>query len=63
MIKEKEKYWHKMKGTMQLFKNDILIREYKFNDIHDRRRMFKIWNSEVKPNGIDKLELIIKLDI
>jgi len=62
-MKEKEKYWHKMKGTMQLFKNDILIREYKFNDIHDRRRMFKIWNSEVKPNGIDKLELIIKLDI
>ena len=61
MMKEK-KDWYKIKGTMQLFKNDILIREYKFNDIHDRRRMFKIWNSEVKPNGIDKLELIIKLD-
>jgi len=60
-MKEKGKDWQKMKGTMQLFKNDILIREYKFNDIHDRRRMFKIWNSEVKPNGIDKLELIIKL--
>jgi len=62
MMKEK-KDWYKIKGTMQLFKNDMLIREYKFNDIHDRRRMFKIWNSEVKPNGIDKLELIIKLDI
>ena len=61
MMKEK-KDWYKIKGTMQLFKNDMLIREYKFNDIHDRRRMFKIWNSEVKPNGIDKLELIIKLD-
>ena len=61
-MKEK-KDWYKIKGTMQLFKNDMLIREYKFNDIHDRRRMFKIWNSEVKPNGIDKLELIIKLDI
>ena len=60
-MKEK-KDWYKIKGTMQLFKNDILIREYKFNDIHDRRRMFKIWNSEVKPNGIDKLELIIKLN-
>ena len=60
-MKEK-KDWYKIKGTMQLFKNDMLIREYKFNDIHDRRRMFKIWNSEVKPNGIDKLELIIKLD-
>jgi hypothetical protein len=40
----------------------MLIREYKFNDIYGRRRILKIWNSEVKPNGIDKLELIIKLD-
>ena len=52
-----------MKGTMQLFKSDKLIREYKFNTVHDRRRMLKIWNVEVKPNGIETYELIIKLDI
>ena len=61
-MKEKGKEWYKIKGTMQLFKNDMLIREYKFNDIYGRRRILKIWNSEVKPNGIDKLELIIKLN-
>jgi len=47
---------------MQLFKNDKLIREYKFVSVHERRRMLKIWNSEVKPNGIDTYELIIRLD-
>ena len=57
-----KKEWYKMKGVMQLFKSDKLIREYRFNTVHDRRRMLKIWNSEVKPNGIDTYELIIKLD-
>jgi len=47
---------------MQLFKNDILIREYKFHDAYRRREVLKIWNSEVKPNGIDHYELIIKLE-
>ena len=51
-----------MKGVMQLFKNDRLIREYRFHSAHDRRRILRIWNSEVKPNGIDELLLIIKLD-
>jgi hypothetical protein len=51
-----------MKGVMQLFKNDNLIREYKFHNVYDRRRMLKIWNAEVKPNGIDTYELIIKLE-
>jgi hypothetical protein len=59
-MKEKGKEWHKIKGTMQLFKNDKLIREYSYQHGHDRRRMYNIWKSEVKPNGIDKLELIIK---
>ena len=63
MTKGKPKGWYNMKGTMQLFKSDKLIREYKFNTVHDRRRMLKIWNVEVKPNGIDTYELIIKLDI
>lgn len=58
-----QKDWYKMKGVMQLFKNDNLIREYKFNTVFDRRRILKIWNSEVKPNGIDTYELIIKLEI
>lgn len=44
---------------MRLFKNDKLIREYKFHDAYRRRQVLKIWNSEVKPNGIDCYELII----
>ena len=51
-----------MKGIMQLFKSDRLIREYRFHNSHDRRKILRIWNSEVKPNGIDELVLIIKLD-
>jgi len=47
---------------MQLFKNDKLIREFKFYDAYRRRAVLKIWNSEVKPNGIDIYQLIIKLD-
>jgi hypothetical protein len=61
MKNEREKEWYKIKGTMQLFKNDKLIREYKFHDAHRRRSILKIWNSEVKPNGIDYYELIIKI--
>ena len=61
MKKEKgREEWYKIKGVMQLLKNDRVIREYKFYDIYDRRRMLKIWQSEVKPNGTDCYELIIK---
>lgn len=59
-MREKKNEWYKTKGIMELFKNDELIREYKYQNGHDRRRMFDIWKSEEKPNGIDKLELIIK---
>ena len=62
MKKEREKEWYKIKGMMQLFKNDKLIREFKFHDAYRRRAVLKIWNSEVKPNGIDTYQLIIKLD-
>ena len=48
---------------MQLLKNDKVIREYRFHNVYHRRRMLKIWNAEVKPNGIDTYELIIKLEI
>lgn len=62
-MKEKlPKEWHKIKGEMQLLNNGKLIREYKFNNANDRRRMLRIWNSEIKPNGIDCYELIIKPD-
>jgi hypothetical protein len=47
---------------MQLFKNDKLIREFRFHNGHKRRAILKIWNSEVKPNGIDTYELIIKVE-
>ena len=59
MKKEKGKEWYKIKGYMRLFKNDKLIREYKFHDAYRRRQILKIWNSEIKPNGIDCYELII----
>ena len=59
---KQEKEWYKIRGTMQLFKNDKLIREFKFHDAYRRRAVLKIWNSEVKPNGIDTYQLIIKLD-
>ena len=59
---KKERDWYKMKGKMQLFKNDHVIREYRYNSVYDRRRMYKIWHSEIKPNGKDEYYLIIKLD-
>ena len=58
----REKEWYKIRGVMQLFKNDNLIREFKFHDAYRRRAVLKIWNSEVKPNGIDIYQLIIKLE-
>lgn len=60
MNEKREKEWYRIKGLMQLFKNDKLIREFKFHDAHRRRAVLKIWNSEVKPNGIDSYELVIK---
>ena len=51
------------KGIIQLFKNEMLIREYKFNDGDDRKRMLKIWTSELKPNGLDCYYLIIKPEL
>lgn len=59
---KQEKEWYKIRGTMQLFKNDNLIREFKFHDAYRRRAVLKIWNSEVKPNGIDTYQLIIKIE-
>ncbi len=59
---KKEKEWHNIKGLMQLFKNDKLIREFKFHNAYRRRAVLKIWNSEIKPNGIDVYELIIKIE-
>jgi hypothetical protein len=56
---KREKEWYKIRGTMQLLKDERIIREHRFNDSHSRRKMLKIWNSEVKPNGISRYELII----
>ena len=57
---QREKEWYKTKGIMQLFKNDVVIREYKFHDAYRRREILKIWKLEVKPNGVDEYYLIIK---
>jgi hypothetical protein len=59
---KKERDWYKQKGKMMLFKNDKLIREYRYNDIYKRRAILRIWNIEVKFNGNDKYELIIRPD-
>jgi len=61
-LNKKEKDWYKTKGVMRLFKSDKLIREYRYNDSYNRRRIYKIWISEIKPNGIDELVLTIKPD-
>ena len=60
-MKQKKEYgWYKTTGLIQLFKNEVLIREFKFHDAYNRRRILKIWNSEIKPNGKDEYYLIIK---
>ena len=56
---KKAKDWYRMRGVMQLIKDERVIREYRFNDIYARRKMQRIWNSEVKPNGVSRYELII----
>lgn len=38
---KQEKEWYKIRGTMQLFKNDNLIREFKFHDAYRRRAVLK----------------------
>lgn len=62
-MEKKEKSWYKAKGTMLLFRENTIIREYRYNDSYNRRRILRIWNSEIKPNGEDKYYLVIKPDI
>jgi len=57
---KKPKDWHKQKGTMELIKDDRVIRQYRYNDSYSRRKIQRIWNSEVKPNGVSLYELIIR---
>ena len=57
---KREKEWYKMKGKMQLFRGDVLIRQYNYFDSYNRRRILRIWKIEIKPNGIDEYYLIIK---
>jgi hypothetical protein len=62
MKSHRQKDWFRGKGLIQLLKNDSIIREYRYNDPYHRRRICKIWISELKPNGKDCYELIIKPD-
>ena len=57
---KREKDWYKTKGKMQLFKNEVVIRQYTYFDAYNRRRILRIWNTEIKPNGKDEYYLIIK---
>jgi hypothetical protein len=56
---KKPKDWYKQKGMMELIKDDRVIRQYRYNDSYSRRKIQRIWNSEVKPNGVSRYELII----
>ena len=60
---KKPKDWYKQKGTMELIKDDRVIRQYRYNDSYSRRKIQRIWNSEVKPNGVSLYELIIRPEI
>ena len=60
---KKPKDWYKQKGTMELIKDDRIIRQYRYNDSYSRRKIQRIWNSEVKPNGVSVYELIIRPDV
>lgn len=62
-MEKKEKNWYKTKGTMLLFRGNTIIREYRYSDSYNRRRILRIWNSEIKPNGEDEYYLVIKPDI
>ena len=62
-MEKKEKNWYKAKGMMFLFRENTIIREYRYNDSYNRRRILRIWNSEIKPNGEDKYYLVIKPNI
>jgi len=59
---KKPKDWYKQKGMMELIKDDRIIRQYRYNDSYSRRKIQRIWNSEVKPNGVSMYELIIRPD-
>ena len=60
---KKPKDWYKQKGTMELIKDDRIIRQYRYNDSYSRRKIQRIWNSEVKPNGVSVYELIIRPEV
>ena len=60
---KKAKDWYKQKGTMELIKDDRIIRQYRYNDSYSRRKIQRIWNSEVKPNGVSIYELIIRPEV
>lgn len=47
---------------MTYLKNDIPIRQVRFNDARKRRNLLKIWLSEIKPNGEDCYQISIILD-
>ena len=60
---KKAKDWYRTRGVMQLLKDEMVIREYRYNDVYARRKILRIWNSEIKPNGVSRYELIIVPEI
>lgn len=60
---KKAKDWHRIRGMMQLLKDERVIREYRYFDVYQRRKILRIWNSEIKPNGVSCYELIIAPEI
>ena len=62
MSKYNKESWYKKLGTMTYLKNDIPIRQVRFNDANRRRTILKIWLSEIKPNGKDCYQISIIFD-
>jgi hypothetical protein len=58
MPMKREKRWYDNRGKMYLVKNSRYIREYSYQNTHDRKRMTKIWMSELLKKEGDQYELI-----
>lgn len=59
----KEKRWYEYAGHMYLIKNGYQIREYRYNHAHDRKRIHRIWMSELTLTDYDIFEIIISPEI
>ena len=58
MCMKKVKKWYEYRGKMYLIKNSKYIREYSYQNTSDRKRMTRIWMSEITKTEDNFYELI-----